>query len=393
MSELEQNIVALELFIDEALLIEAEFAASLLEREIGIMRISGMGEEAIKEVLDADFAAKGRIFGQIENATKAHTAGMLTAASNSAQQEVYSKAGASDLRRWVVVNLGPGAVTKPCPDCPERQDRVEPIEVWQAIGEPGSGWSICRQHCYCILVPEQVKISGRVDVEKAKKPMTPQQRMNELKEKAFNDTITPVEQEELKGFFSKSTILPPKGAKPLKGKAENILSAPITEGELFENASRKYFSGIDIDDFSLMQRYTGPAYLEYNAALRVGSQEGIQIGNKISGILESAPKFKGTTFRGIAFDTFEEVEKYMDGSDIGSVFSDAGFMSTTLNRRIAENFTGASGVLLKIKSKSGVLISPVSSFADEVEVLFDYGKTFRVSKINKDLFEISLEEI
>ncbi len=164
MSELEQNIVALELFIDEALLIEAEFAAALLEREIGIMRASGLGEEAIKEVLDADFAAKGRIFGQIENATKAHVAGMLTAASSSAQHEVYVDAGMSDLRRWVVVNLGPGAVTKPCPDCIGRQDRVEPLEVWQAIGEPGSGWSVCRQFCYCILVPEQVNIPGKVDI-------------------------------------------------------------------------------------------------------------------------------------------------------------------------------------------------------------------------------------
>ena len=164
MSELAQNIAALELFIDEALLIEAEFAASLLEREIGIMRASGLGEEAIKEVLDADFAAKGRIFGQIENATKSHVSGMITAASSSAQQEVYFAAGVPDVRRWVVVNLGPNAVAKPCPDCPSRQDQVEPLEVWQAIGEPGSGWSICRQHCYCILVPEEVNLPGTVDV-------------------------------------------------------------------------------------------------------------------------------------------------------------------------------------------------------------------------------------
>lgn len=164
MSELGQNIAALEVFIDEALLIEAEFAASLLEREIGIMRASGLSDEAIKEVLDADFAVRGRIFGQIENATKAHVAGMITAASASAQQEVYMAAGVSDLRRWIVVNLGINKITEPCPDCPSRQDRVEPLEVWQAIGEPGSGWSICRQHCYCVLVPEEVNLPGTVDV-------------------------------------------------------------------------------------------------------------------------------------------------------------------------------------------------------------------------------------
>lgn len=164
MSELEQNIVALEAFIDEAFLIEATFAADLLEREIGILRASGLSEAAIKDVLDADFAAKGRIFGQIENATKAHVSGMITAAAASAQQEVYFAAGVPDERRWIVVNLGINKITEPCPDCPSRQDRVEPLEVWQAIGEPGSGWSICRQHCYCLLVPEEVNLPGQVDV-------------------------------------------------------------------------------------------------------------------------------------------------------------------------------------------------------------------------------------
>lgn len=164
MSDLELNIAALEIFIDEALLIEAEFAAALLEREIGLMRASGLSEAAIKEVLDADFAVKGRIFGQIETATKSHVAGMITAASSSAQQEVYFEAGVPDERRWIVVNLGINKITEPCPDCPSRQDRVEPLEVWQAIGEPGSGWSICRGHCYCLLVPEEVNLPGKVDV-------------------------------------------------------------------------------------------------------------------------------------------------------------------------------------------------------------------------------------
>lgn len=164
MSELEQNIAALEVSIDEALLIEAVFAAALLEREIGIMRISGLGEGAIKEVLEADFAAKGRIFGQIENATKAHVAGMIVEASHSAEQEVYADAGIDNLRRWIVINLGPAAVKEPCRDCISRQDRVETIEVWQAIGEPRSGWSLCRQHCYCRLEPVQINIPGRIDV-------------------------------------------------------------------------------------------------------------------------------------------------------------------------------------------------------------------------------------
>ncbi len=162
---IEANVAGLEFFIDDVLLAEATAAAALIEKEVAIMRAGGMGDDAIQAVLQADFDSKGRIFGQIENSTKAHVSGLIAAASRGAAEEVYLDAGiTSDLRRWVVVNLGPGAVTKPCPDCPSRQDRVESIETWQIIGEPGSGWSVCGPHDYCILVPTEINMPGKVDV-------------------------------------------------------------------------------------------------------------------------------------------------------------------------------------------------------------------------------------
>ena len=162
---IEENVAALESFIDEVISVEAEVAAATIAKEVTIMRASGMGDDAIKARLEADFAARGRIFGQIETTTKAHVAGLISAASNGAQQEVYEDAGIeSDLRRWVVVNLGPTATTKPCPDCPSRQDQVEPIDIWQIIGEPGSGWSVCVPWDYCLLVPVEVNMPGRIDV-------------------------------------------------------------------------------------------------------------------------------------------------------------------------------------------------------------------------------------
>ena len=162
---IEENVAALEFFIDDVILAEAEAAAVNIAKEVTIMRASGMSDDAIRVRLEADFAIRGRIFGQIETATKAHVAGLISAASRGAAEEVYLDAGiTSDLRRWVVVNLGPGAVTKPCPDCPSRQDRVESIETWQIIGEAGSGWSVCGPHDYCILVPTEINMPGRVDV-------------------------------------------------------------------------------------------------------------------------------------------------------------------------------------------------------------------------------------
>ena len=161
---IEESLGGLESYIDRVIRAEAVWAAALIEKEIEILRAGGMLDEAIRVRLQTDFDTKGRIFGQIENATKAHVSGMITAASASAQHEVYAAAGVPDVRRWIVVNLGINKITEPCPDCPSRQDRVEPLEVWQAIGEPGSGWSICRGHCYCLLVPEEVNLPGKVDV-------------------------------------------------------------------------------------------------------------------------------------------------------------------------------------------------------------------------------------
>ncbi len=161
---IEESLIGLESFVDEVLLEEARFAAELVDKEVRLLRLSGLSDDAIKARLLADFNAKGRIFGQIENATKAHVAGFIGAASNSAMEEVFSAANVGNLRRWVVVNLGPGATTKPCPDCPSRQDRVEPIEVWQVIGEPGSGWSVCGPWDYCKLVHVEINMPGSVDV-------------------------------------------------------------------------------------------------------------------------------------------------------------------------------------------------------------------------------------
>ena len=159
---IEANVAGLEFFIDEVILAEARAAVGVIEKEVAIRRLAGLSDEAIEAQLMADFNSKGRIFGQIETTTKAHVAGLISAASNGAQQEVYQDAGiTSNLRRWVVVNRPP----RVCPDCPSRQGRVETIEFWQLIGEPGSGWSVCGAWDYCLLVPVDVEMDDVVDVD------------------------------------------------------------------------------------------------------------------------------------------------------------------------------------------------------------------------------------
>ena len=40
-----------------------------------------------------------------------------------------------------------------CPDCRPRQGRIETMELWELIGEPRSGFSMCGTDCTCRLVP------------------------------------------------------------------------------------------------------------------------------------------------------------------------------------------------------------------------------------------------
>lgn len=159
---IEANVSRLDDYIDEVILIEAAFAAELLKKEIKVLRAGGVNDDEIRRLLKADFDSKGRIFGQIENATKARVAGLISAASNNAAIEVYKDAGMPDAWRWVTVNLVRGGNV--CPDCPTRHGRVETSEEWQRIGEPGSGWSVCGPWDYCILVPEAVTFKEIVNV-------------------------------------------------------------------------------------------------------------------------------------------------------------------------------------------------------------------------------------
>ena len=159
---IEESLEGLESYIDEVIRAEAVFAAALIEKEIAILRAGGLSDEGIRLRLQADFDSKGRIFGQIENNIKGHVAGLITAASAKAQEEVYLDAGIdTDLRKWVTVNRG---TKKVCPDCPSRHGQIERLIDWQDIGMPGSGWSVCGPHDDCIFVLPETDIKEIVNV-------------------------------------------------------------------------------------------------------------------------------------------------------------------------------------------------------------------------------------
>ena len=49
-----------------------------------------------------------------------------------------------------------------CPDCKERAGQVDTWEGWEARGMPGSGFSVCKEYCYCQLVPESLNVDNKI---------------------------------------------------------------------------------------------------------------------------------------------------------------------------------------------------------------------------------------
>tara|TARA_R100000750_G_C2288524_1_gene73975 strand:- start:42 stop:521 length:480 start_codon:yes stop_codon:yes gene_type:complete len=113
------------------------------------MKASGMSDDAIRQVLLADLAEGGRIFGAYKNAVKNTVGSAVGRAGNIAQKMAYSSAGIQEFR-WVT------AGSNSCPDCDARNGEVGTMGYWETVGLPKSGFSVCQQHCQC---PQPVPVT------------------------------------------------------------------------------------------------------------------------------------------------------------------------------------------------------------------------------------------
>ena len=124
--------------------------ATKLEREIALLRNAGLSQAGIVEVLGNDFATNGRIFGEFRNSVKRGIVSATMHASRIGQDRVY---GDSMNMQWVSVGT-----PKICPDCELRIGEVRSWDEWEAIGLPASGFSVCKEFCYCQLIPSSIEM-------------------------------------------------------------------------------------------------------------------------------------------------------------------------------------------------------------------------------------------
>ena len=119
-----------------------------LEREIALLRNAGVTDIAILDILGNDLATNGRIFGEFRNTIKRGIVSATMQASRVGADRVY---GDSMMFRWISVGT-----PKICPDCEIRIGEIRSWDEWESLGFPASGFSVCKEFCYCQLVPEEV---------------------------------------------------------------------------------------------------------------------------------------------------------------------------------------------------------------------------------------------
>ena len=155
--EIEQQDEDTLLWVALGLAYGIDVLATRIEREIAILRGSGVGDAAIVQILSDDLRDGGRIFGEFRNTLKRGIVGGIMQGFRIGQDNVY---GDSVNFRWVSVGS-----PRICDDCASRVGQVDIWENWQAEGLPASGFSVCKENCYCQLIPEDIPIDDKVIIQ------------------------------------------------------------------------------------------------------------------------------------------------------------------------------------------------------------------------------------
>ncbi len=130
---------------------------SRINREIEVLRGAGLSDAAIVRTLDADLSTNGRIFGELRNNVKRAIVLGIMQGFRVGQDNIY---GDSLKFKWVSVGS-----PRICKDCEARVGSIKTWDEWQELGVPASGFSVCKEYCYCQLVPSNVEIDDFVIVE------------------------------------------------------------------------------------------------------------------------------------------------------------------------------------------------------------------------------------
>lgn len=152
--ELPQDVQKILLWTLKRLSYSIDAFTREINTEIKQLRESGISNREISRVLETDLRNRGRIFGRFANSVKRGIVSGIMFGNRRGQDSVY---GDSLSMKWVSVGS-----PRICPDCKERIGKIKTWNQWEAIGLPSSGFSVCKEYCYCQLVPSDINIDDKV---------------------------------------------------------------------------------------------------------------------------------------------------------------------------------------------------------------------------------------
>ena len=138
---------------------DADVFTSRISKAVQTQTSGGIATAATQGVLTADMATAGAIFGELRNTIKESIVEGINQTGRAGSFEAY-EVEPDTLFTWVTV-----AGHKICEDCSPRGGQRLTLDEWEQIGMPGTGWSICGGHCYCVLDPSG-KIDPLIELEK-----------------------------------------------------------------------------------------------------------------------------------------------------------------------------------------------------------------------------------
>ena len=125
-----------------------------IKSEIKRLRQANVGDTEILRIIGDDLSNRGRIFGEFANNIRRGIVSGIMQGARVGQDDIY---GDRLKFRWVSVGS-----SRICVDCEARIGQIETWDTWESLGLPATGFSLCKEFCYCQLMPEDIEIDDRV---------------------------------------------------------------------------------------------------------------------------------------------------------------------------------------------------------------------------------------
>jgi len=155
-------IKALMLVIHNGAMVEGSKQTLTFQQQLNRLRALGMGDAEIRQLLLNDFVDANPVyFGAYRSAIKEQIAGGIHQAYETAAVDAYRESGVTGDFRWTTVGDN-----KSCADCAERAGEIRPLDEWELIGLPKSGFSRCGERCRCEITPVAFDAPDRIVTKK-----------------------------------------------------------------------------------------------------------------------------------------------------------------------------------------------------------------------------------